>query len=122
MCTAIEETNVEANIEPCCKMLQDIGSSLKMVNYFVIATFFDVARCCTCLTTSFTSQNPIQQCWVKLFQALGRAFTLSASLKLSLNSCHRLGQPVAVYRPLHVTSHQSSESQRTRRMATHTTR
>ena len=70
MCTAIEETNVEANIEPCCKMLQDIGSSLKMVNYFVIAT-------------SFTSHNPIQQCWVKLFQALGRAFTLSASLKLS---------------------------------------
>ena len=45
MCTAIEETNVEANIEPCCKMLQDIGSSLKMVNYFVIATFCDVARC-----------------------------------------------------------------------------
>ena len=85
------EPNVEANIEPCCKMLQDIGSSLKMVNYFVIATFFDVARCCTCLTTSFTSHNPIQQCWVKLFQALCRAFTLSASLKLSFEFLSQVG-------------------------------
>ena len=85
------EPNVEANIEPCCKMLQDIGSSLKMVNYFVIATFFDVARCCTCLATSFTSHNPIQQCWVKLFQALGRAFTLSASLKLSFEFLSQVG-------------------------------
>ena len=45
------------SVATCCKMLDGVGSSLKMV------TFLDVARCCMCLASSFTtSQNTIQQC------------------------------------------------------------
>ena len=73
-------------VATCCKMLQDFEWRwIKYENdhFFFVAIFFDVARCCTCLATYFTSHNPIQQCWVELFHALGRAFILPVSFRLS---------------------------------------
>ena len=53
---------------PCSNMLQDVGSSLKMVKF--LPTFLDVARCCARLASSFiTSHNTIQQ-WGSLLPTM----------------------------------------------------